>query len=104
MKRNTTPLLHIIMDVTADEVDHIEFVFKQTIDEDAPALVTKTFPSDDVSNDGTDYFVQLSLEDTKQFKANDFFYLDTHIHMNSGMIPETNMVKLKMEPTLIGEE
>lgn len=103
MKRNTTPSLEVTFAIDNENLQSIEFVFKQEDKESAPALVEKTYPDDVTYKDGV-YRVPFTTEETLRFEENKHFYMDTRPHTKGGAIPETPIVKLFMNKTLFKSE
>ena len=91
-------------------VQTIEFVFKQTKKEDAEVLVTKLYDPNGEStaikdeNDDNLFYLQFTDEESRQFKPDNTYYMDTRIIYESGSIPQTEIVKLYSLPTLFEEE
>ena len=109
MKRGTTPELKVRLYIDNASTASVTFVFKQTMEEDATALVTKTWTSaedDDVTYDSERecYLIEWTEAETRLFVANQVFFMDTKPVLTSGKIPETPIVMLKMNPTLFEEE
>ena len=104
IKRGTTPYLAVKFNIRNREISTIDFVFKQEMDEDATPLVTKMYPPDVTYNSELDrYLVPLTEAQTRLFLPNHAFYMDTRITLTNGLIPETEIVKLRMGGTLIEE-
>lgn len=81
-------------------VSKVEFAFSQEIGE--TPLKLAEYPGDSVvmlSN--TSLGVIWTAAETKEFKADEYFYLDTRITpSDTAYQPETEIIKLKMNPTL----
>lgn len=104
-KRGTTPVLAVKFNIKPVEISTIDFLFKQEREEDAPALVEKSYPTDvDYDSETERYLVPLTEEETRLFLPNHAFYMDTRITLTNGLIPETEIVKLRMGGTLFQEE
>lgn len=100
-KRGTTPYLGVKFNIRNREVSTIDFLFKQEREEDAPALVEKSYPTDvDYDSETERYLVPLTEEETRLFMENHSFYLDTKITLTNGLIPDTEILKLRMGDTL----
>lgn len=101
MKQLTHNLLKMRFNgIDLNDVSTIEFVFSQNID-DAP-LKTATYPSEDVVYI-TEHIVGVvwTKNETALFEAGKPFFADTRITMkHSEYQPETQIIKLKMQPTL----
>lgn len=104
MKRGTTPTLRVQIDVDPDIVERVDFLFKQFSSEDAPALLEKRWPSDDVSYSDGKFLIAISAEETRRFQEQRSLYMDTRISMIGGKIPATEIVTLMMHPTLFSED
>ena len=105
IKRGTTPYLAVRFDLRNREISTIDFILKQEMDENADPLVVMTYP-DDVTYDGQQdrYLVPLTEAQTRLFLPNHAFYMDTRITLTNGLIPETEIIKMRMGGTLIGED
>lgn len=93
-----------------DNMERIEFVFKQLRSKDAPAIKTAVW---DASESGgalripetNTIAVLFSEEDTYKFKSGKPFYMDTRIYVqDSYENPATAIVELMMNDTLFAEE
>lgn len=105
------PLPVTIDDQNFDNIEAIEFLFKQT--ESGETIKTAYWSSEGESRDamrrGTEnvILVLFSREDTYLFQQDEMFFMDTRIHYNdSDTNPPTNIVQLRMNRTLFanGEE
>lgn len=109
MKRGTTPTLKIqLVGLDIEEAIKIEFLFKQTLDEDCQQKVKKIFIANDedspVQYENQVFYVPFDEEETRIFKSGCVFYMDTRIFLGGGQVTSTNIVPLKMLPTLFSEE
>lgn len=106
MKRGTTPVLPVHFNINNDDVETIEFLFKQEKSESAPEILLKTYPSGDVEykESSNIYNVAFTSDETRLFAEDEPFYMDTRITMTGGSIPETNIVTLRMHPTLFAQD
>lgn len=100
MKRGTTPVLPVTIDMNVELISEIEFVFKSEFEEEAPVLLMKKFP-DEVSYHDNAFYIPFTEKETRLFARQ--FYMDTRITTVSGSIPETEICKLYMNPTLFEE-
>lgn len=102
MQRGRTPILQLsICNLDPENVDRIDFMFKQERSEDCEKKVLKTFPGDYVTVDDQGVFnVQWTAEETRVFAPNKNFYLDVRPIDKDGNIIETVMVILTMNDTL----
>ena len=103
MKRRTTPIIPVRFNkISVDDIEKIEFLFRQERSEDSEPRVLKTYPTDveyDAQRDR--YMVPWTEEETALFEEDHEFFMDTRITLKGqGAIPETNMVKLFMNGTL----
>ena len=117
MKQGTNFILPVSIDYDLTLVSSIDFVFKQPTK--APASFspkkildgvqkTFTYPSDTATLSTTeDNTVNLhwAVKDTYKFNPEEIIYLDTKLTLkNSIENPETEIVKIKMLPTLFKED
>ena len=109
MKRRTTPVIPVRFNrLAVDDIETIDFLFRQERDETSEPYVTKTYPTD-VTYDAerNRYMVPLSEDETALFLEDHEFFMDTKITLKgNGMVPETNIIRLIMNGTLFddGEE
>lgn len=111
IKRNTTPVLPITVEVPLEKVREIEFVFKSRIDPDAPALVKKEYnvgegagipvEEGDTSKEFT-VLVKLDAKETMKLISGEV-HMDTRIVLTDGDIPYTDIVSGNIKETLFGE-
>lgn len=113
MKRHNTSILTVKVNKLPETatVSEIEFIFKQTPSENAPALKKSFYKLDgsgDVSlRDGTNniYEVPFSMADTSVFLPLKRFYMDLRVHLvGTNVIPTTPIVDILMSPTLFSLE
>lgn len=97
MKRGTTPVLPVAIELDASMIESVTFVFKSEFLENAPAKLTKRYPDEVAYEDGA-FLVPFTEEETRLFNGQ--FFMDTRIVTVSGSIPETAVCKLYMNPTL----
>lgn len=117
MKQGTNFILPVSIDYDLTLVSSIDFVFKQPTK--APASFspkkildgvqkTFTYPSDTATLSTTeDNTINLhwAVKDTYKFNPEEIIYLDTRLTLkNSTENPETEIVKIKMLPTLFKED
>jgi len=101
MKRGTTPVLPVHFSINNDDVETIEFLFKQEKSESAPELLLKTYPGEVEYDESRNmYNVAFTSDETWLFAEDEPFYMDTRVTMIGGSIPETPIVTLRMHPTL----
>lgn len=106
MKRRTTPTLVMGCNIANTDIESIEFLFKQYDSEECETKVVKVYPGPDVSYDSEkdEYAINWTEEETAVFAENQDFFCDPRVTLESGKIPETNIVKLRMNHTLWSEE
>lgn len=103
MKRGMADTLDIYMNVDYSEVDTIDFIFKDINSESADILVSKNYPNECTLDDDTCILsIPFTEEETRKF--NRFIYMDTKITKNDGTIPETEVIKIIVKPTLFPDE
>ena len=107
-KRGTTPMLKVNFNGLAEDktVMMAEFIFKQKLKEDDEALVVKVYSGsamDEVILEDGVYYIAFTEAETRQFKPNQSYFMDTRITYNDGSIPNTNIVELFSLPTLFEE-
>jgi hypothetical protein len=116
MKQGTNFILPVSIDYDLTLVSNIDFVFKQPIKTPASFSpkkildgVQKTFayPSDTATLSTTEentINLHWAVKDTYKFNPEEIIYLDTRLTLkNSTENPETEIVKIKMLPTLFKE-
>lgn len=103
MKRRTTPVLEVIIDIPSESIAKIEFVFKQEKEETAEALVLKSYPGEVYFDDGV-CCIPWTSEETALFKGGRNFYMDTRITDPVGHVPDTPIITLFMSKTLFSEK
>lgn len=90
-----------------DEIERIEFVFKQRLSTSAEAIKTSVYSKDgegDVFLDGRTFYIPWTKEETYKFLPNERFYMDTLITIgDSTDNPQTDIVCLVMNLTLFEE-
>lgn len=103
MKRGTADDLQIYMCVNYEDVDHIDFIFKDIKSETADVILTKNYPTDCTLDSETGILsIPFTADETYLFSGR--FYMDTKITMQDGSNPETEIVTLNMKPTLFEQE
>lgn len=106
MKRRTTPIIPVRFSRIANEdIEKIDFLFRQEKDETSEPYVLKTYPTDVEYDLRTDrYMVPMSVEETALFLEDHEFFMDTRITLKgTGGIPSTNIIKLFMNGTLFDD-
>lgn len=118
MKQGTNFILPVTFDFDLNLVESIDFIFRQSRNPkgqfsgaDILNGVHKefTYPSDSAllsvteSNTVDLYWID---KDTYKFNSEDYIYLDTKIHLknSNNLNPETEIIKIKMSPTLFKKE
>lgn len=103
MKRGTTPILRVQIDMELSLIDSVDFVFKSDYCEEAPALLSKNYPKDVTYNENRQVFeIPFTTAETRLFSGR--FWMDTRINTTSHSIPQTNICELYMCPTLFMED
>ena len=108
MKRNTTPTLTVKINLPLDSVKRIEFIFKEEISKEYPALIHKKLEKADFKlkdENTTECFhllLSFTTEETMLLPEGDV-YMDTLIELNGGIVPETVVVRLNVNETLFEE-
>ena len=105
-KRGTTPMLAISLDGLDKEVAKVEFVFKQKIKDSAEELVLKTYAgaaNDSVVVEDGVYYLNFTDAESRRFKPDASYFMDTRITYVDGSIPQTEIVELYSLPTLFEE-
>jgi len=104
-KRGTTPSLAVTLSgLDANKtVAAVEFLFKQKVSEDADALVVKQYTGaagDAVTYLDGVYYLVFTEAESRMFKPDNTYYMDTKVIYSDGSIPATGIVKLLSLPTL----
>nr|DAK68130.1 MAG TPA: hypothetical protein [Caudoviricetes sp.] len=100
VKRGTTPTLQIYLDgVDMAEVASVTFLFKALAEERGPALVEKTVKSPKANP----VEVEFTGEETYLLPPAEL-WMDTRIVLNSGKIPPTELVKVRVMETLFPQD
>ena len=100
MKRGTTPILKVEIDIDITKVQSIIFLFKKVKSENAPAILSKSYPTDVSYRNG--YFnIAFTEQETRLFEG--YFYMDTRIVTKANGIAETELSTLYMSETLFSE-
>lgn len=98
IKRGTTPSIPVIIDLEMEDIDHIDFIFRQHLIDEGPN-VSKTYPTDVDLEEGV-FYINLTEEDTRLFEQDSVFFLDTRPVTENGHIIPTQIVNLQSYPTL----
>ena len=103
-KRGTTPGLTLeLVGLDVENLASVEFLFKQKLKESAEPLLRKVYqdePSDSaIFADGL-FFLPMSEADSRLFKADDTYFIDTRVVYADGGIPQTEIVQVYSLPTL----
>lgn len=109
MKQGLRLLLPVqFIGIDLDTVSSIEFVFKQRCKQTDIALKSCTWMLDGSgtgTRDGDTIYIPWSLDETYDFKPDDYLYMDTRIFPTGSVYqPVTNIVKIPMDLTLFQEE
>ncbi len=106
MKRGTVTSLQVAHELDLSTVEKIEFLFKQEKDENAPALVRKTYlpnGAGDVAEESGVFQIPFTKEETRRFSSGKSFYCDPRIVLMGGKIPNTEILAIYCTATLWGE-
>lgn len=104
MKRRTNPTLEIsIPDLDVTNIKSIDFIFKATHSETAPAIAKKSYPDDvTYNNEKGTFLIPFEEEETLLFTGK-LYYMDTRpITKNDKIIP-TEIVSGDIKSTLFGD-
>lgn len=103
MKQGTRFILLVEFDIDLDTVGKIEFVFKQEKRINSAAVKINTYPNDCERKENT-VLIPWTQEETYKFEPNRMLYMDTRITLkNSSDQPQTEIIPIKMSPTLFQE-
>ena len=103
MKRGTTPILRVSIDMELALMNKVEFLFKNEYSECAPTILTKVYPTDVKYNEDKKLFeIPFNQAETRLFNGR--FWMDTRITTVSDTIPQTSICELYMRPTLFKED
>lgn len=105
-KRGTTPTLSVTVSGLDEDksLAKVEFLFKQKEKETAPVLAVKVYTGGGATDtavytDGV-FYLSFTEAESRQFKADDTYYMDTRITYTDGSIPMTEIMELYSLPTL----
>lgn len=111
VKRNTTPVLPIKVNLPLSDILRIEFLFKEKKMDNFPELVRKVYDLRDGPipvKEGEDTFesftvtCEFTAEETLRLPAGTIF-MDTRVVLLNGKIPGTEIVEIEVTPTLFKE-
>lgn len=108
IKRNTTPTIDITINLPFENVQKIEFIFKEKNNKDAPILLYKTFSKDTLNlkeGDKSKKFtvlVDLTCEDTLKLPAGKI-YVDSRVTLTNGKVPNTKITSSYVSETFFEE-
>lgn len=104
MKRRTTPTLEVsILDLNITDIESIDFIFKATHSETAPAIVKKSYPDDVTYDEATKLFqIPFTEKETLLFTGK-LYYMDTRPITKGGDIIPTEIATDNVKPTLFGD-
>ncbi len=105
MKQGTQFALPVEIGMSLDEVSRIEFVFKQKSCKGCTAIKTNTWPDDCTRQEGQNIIlIPWTRAETYKFLGGEALYMDTRITLrDSTDQPQTEILALKMSPTLFQE-
>ena len=105
MKQGTQFVLPVEIGMDLDDVSRIEFVFKQKSCKGFPAIKSNVWPDDCTRQEGQNIIlIPWTREETYKFLGGEALYMDTRITLrDSTDQPQTEILTLKMSPTLLQE-
>lgn len=105
MKQGTQFALPVEIGMSLDEVSRIEFVFKQKSCKGFPATKANVWPDDCTRQEGRNIIlIPWTRAETYKFMGDEKLYMDTRITLrDSTDQPQTEILTLKMSPTLFKE-
>lgn len=105
MKQGTQFVLPVEIGMDLDDVSRIEFVFKQKSCKGFPAIKSNVWPDDCTRQEGQNIIlIPWTREETYKFLGGEALYMDTRITLrDSTDQPQTEILTLKMSPTLFQE-
>lgn len=105
MKQGTHFILPVEFDLDLDTVERIEFVFKQEKRLNSDIVKVNTYPDDCTRQENTNVIlIPWTRDETFRFASGRLLYMDTRITLrNSDNQPETEILPIKMNPTLFRE-
>lgn len=105
MKQGTHFILPVEFDLDLDTVEQIEFVFKQEKRLNSDIVKVNTYPYDCTRQENTNVIlIPWTRDETFRFVSGRLLYMDTRITLrNSDNQPETEILPIKMNPTLFRE-
>ena len=105
MKQGTQFALPVEIGMSLDEVSRIEFVFKQKSCKGFPAIKSNVWPDGYTRQAGQHLIlIPWTRAETYKFMGGEMLYMDTRITLrDSTDQPQTEILALKMSPTLFQE-
>ena len=105
MKQGTQFVLPVEIGLDLDSVSRIEFVFKQRSCKGFPSIKINTWPDDCNRQEGQNIIlIPWTQAETYKFMGGETLYMDTRIALkDSTDQPQTEILALKMSPTLFQE-
>lgn len=89
--------------IDVDLIERVEFIFKRLKTTTAKAIKTASYPEDVKLVHGL-FYIPWTSEETYQFAPDETFFMDTRITLkDTSDQPMTNIVELRMCPTLFEE-
>ena len=106
MKQGIGFAMPVKIDIDFSTVEKIEFVFKRQRNRMDDAIKTAVYPGEVTRKEGENVvLIPWNREETYDFPTGTQFFMDTRITLkDSDESPETNIVTLKMNPTLFNKE
>lgn len=99
-----THMLVTIDGIDVEDCEKIEFIFKKELAPNGATIKSATYPND-VTCENDVFRIHWSASETYAVKTGEQFFMDTRITFTgTSDQPETNVVKLVMNPTLFERE
>lgn len=104
MKRRTNPELEIsIPDLDVADIESIDFIFKATHSETAPAIAKKSYPDEVTYNAARGTFLIPFTEKETLLFTGKLYYMDTRPITKYGKIIPTEIATDDIKSTLFGD-
>lgn len=107
-KQGTTPMIGVTLEGVDEKkgVASVEFIFKQKKKGAAEALVHKIYAGttgDSVVFENGNYYFSFAEAESRLFREEQLYYMDTRIVYTDGSIPQTDIVEFYSLTTLFEE-
>lgn len=105
MKQGTHFILPVEIDMDLDAVERIEFIFKQEKRINSDAVKVNVYPDNCTRQENKNVIlIPWTQDETFKFASGRMLYMDTRITLRgSDNQPETEILAIKMNPTLFQE-